>query len=302
MSGRLGRNALFSQWLAGALVIMDMAQSTGRRIFLDSTTGTDAGGNGVSPDAPVATLDYAVGLCTADQGDIIIAMPGHAEDVIAAAGIALDVEGITIIGLGVGDNRPTITFTTADTADIDFDADNVAIKNFRFICDIDALAAALDVNNPYCSVEDCEFIDLGTDNTLEWINVAATGDYFECINCTNRGTATAGNNAFISMAAATGVKVIGLVSNGDFAAANIDMSAAALDVVIEDCRLQNSNTVDVCIEGFAAATGWVSHNLIFIATDTILTGINTVGTLALFENYQINVGGETGILIGTPSA
>ena len=54
---------------------------TGERFYVHSVTGTDQTGSGKNPDNPVATLDYAVGLCTASKGDIIYLMPGQCYNV-----------------------------------------------------------------------------------------------------------------------------------------------------------------------------------------------------------------------------
>ena len=297
------KTELFAKWTNGNLVVTDEGESTGARIFVHATDGTDAGGFGSSPETPVATIDYAVALCTAGEGDIIYLMPGHAEDVVEAAAIALDIEGITIIGLGNGDNKATFTFTTATTADIDIDADNITIKNVRFVGDIDALAAPIDVDSAYFRMEDCEFIDNGTDNCVRWILGDANADDMQIVNCVNKGTDTAGNTAWITVNGAANVVVKDCRSNGDFAAANIEViTAAATDILIEGNRLENANAVDVNIEGLASTTGWIANNFCRIATDAQVTWINTPGNSSLFENYGVNNNGETGILIGTPSA
>ena len=108
--------------------------------------------------------------------------------------------------------------------------------------------------------------------------------------------------AFLTGAAADHVKIRNLVSHGDFSAANIDMSAAWTDCLIEDCALENANAVDVNIEGYSAATGHVRNNSCMIATNGQVTWINTVGSLSLFENYGVNAGGETGMIVGTASS
>ena len=120
-------------------------------------------------------------------------------------------------------------------------------------------------------------------------------------DCVNKGTDTAGNTAFLTMAAASNVSIVRLKSSGDFAAANIDASAAPTDILIEECRLENINAVDVNIEMFSAATGWLVRNSLWIATDAQLTAINTVGNLGLYENYLVNNDGEAGKLVGTVS-
>lgn len=129
---------------------------TGKVYFVDSVTGSN-GNDGESKDRPFATIDYAVGRCTASKGDVIVVLPGHVETVTAAAGLDLDVAGITIVGVGNGRNRPKINFTTATTADMDVDAANITIMNLFFdMTSIDALAAGIDVNSADFTMLNCE--------------------------------------------------------------------------------------------------------------------------------------------------
>jgi hypothetical protein len=100
--------------------------------FVDSGKGANAGGNGKDADTPFASLDYAIGQCTASNGDMIVVMPGHAETLTAA--IALDIAGITIVGLGNGDNRPSFTLTASAAPAITISADDQKIHNLRFYC------------------------------------------------------------------------------------------------------------------------------------------------------------------------
>lgn len=79
-----------------------------------------------------ATIDAAIGLCTANAGDVIVVLPGHTETVANATTIVADVAGISIIGLGQGTNRPTITLATSTAASIPVTAENVRFSNLNF--------------------------------------------------------------------------------------------------------------------------------------------------------------------------
>ena len=69
------RTALFSRKQSGGVfTISDLRQHPGDIWFVDAGSGTDGDGYGQNPDAPFATLDYAVGKCTASQGDVIYLM------------------------------------------------------------------------------------------------------------------------------------------------------------------------------------------------------------------------------------
>jgi len=117
-------------------------------------------GNDGSYRRPFSTIDYAIGKCSAGRGDVIYVMPGHAETVISATTIAADVAGVAIVGLGSGTSRPTLTYTTADTATINVSAANVSFKNILFVGNFLSIASAITVGAaPWCTVEDCEFKD-----------------------------------------------------------------------------------------------------------------------------------------------
>lgn len=99
--------------------------------LLPQTVAGADGGPGTY-NRPFATIDYAIGRCSANTGDIIVVKPGHAETISAAATIALDVAGVAIVGLGSGTARPTLSWSTAASS-ITVLANNVSIQNFLFI-------------------------------------------------------------------------------------------------------------------------------------------------------------------------
>lgn len=154
----------------------------GQAFYVDSAAGSNSN-DGTNWTKAVATLDYAVGLCTAGRGDIIFLAPGHAETGTAAAFADLDVAGVTVQGIGQGSLKPTFTFGTAAGCDWDVDADNVTIRNVRFVSDVDSLAAFLDVNSHYCTVEDCDFVTSSAKEALTFIDLATTKDYLTVRRC-----------------------------------------------------------------------------------------------------------------------
>ncbi|MFA4973650.1 MAG: hypothetical protein WC683_13650 [bacterium] len=139
------KTALFSRkQRGGVFAIEDQSRSTGDRVYVHSGTGSDAAGYGYTPDKPVATIDYAVGLCTASQNDIIYVMPGHAESISGATSLVVDVIGVSIIGLGSGALRPKLTFTAADGT-VSVTAANVRIENIQFYSNFAEIVTALTV-------------------------------------------------------------------------------------------------------------------------------------------------------------
>src|SRR5208337_1320754 len=138
--------------VGGALV------AAGNIFFVSSIAGADAN-SGTEPSAryPLATIAHALTLCTPNNGDIIYCMPGHAETITGAAGIALNVAGVSLIGIGNGFLRPTITFTTATNAQMTVTAANQLIQNFNFVGDFAALAAMISVTAAGVSFQSCNF-------------------------------------------------------------------------------------------------------------------------------------------------
>ncbi len=83
-------------------------------------------------DKPFATIDYAVGQCTANQGDMIMVMPGYVQTISAVNGILFDVAGVRCIGLGNANDKPTFTYSDA-AGSINVTADDVVVENFIHI-------------------------------------------------------------------------------------------------------------------------------------------------------------------------
>lgn len=126
-------NVLVSQTPSGVGV--------GRLVYVDANNGS-SGNDGRTQFTPIVSWDTAVGLCTANAGDVIVLMPNHIETITGT--IALDVAGVTTIGLGVGDNQPQIRLNLAAATVAVSAVDNV-IDNVRFSADVTDVLCAVDV-------------------------------------------------------------------------------------------------------------------------------------------------------------
>src|SRR6266446_7937274 len=79
----------------------------GQIFWVDNSTGglpspliAGSDGNRGTFIRPFATIQAAVNACLADNGDIVFVAAAHAETISAAAGLALNKAGVSIIGLG----------------------------------------------------------------------------------------------------------------------------------------------------------------------------------------------------------
>lgn len=306
------RTALESRQNPGGLfAIEDMSLTTGSRFYVHSVTGSDAAGYGTSPDAPVATIDYAIGLCTASKGDIIYVMPGHNEG-LGSAQIAVDVIGVQIIGLGKGSLRPRIDFDNAN-ASIDISVSGCLLRNLVLLpsvtgvlVGIDVMAGALDT-----VLEDIEILPGedggGVDEMIVGIDIG--------VGCTRTAVRRVKHLQHASVA---------------HAIACVKLTGASDDVLIEDCYLEclggaavapiNGDTTlstrvlirrnllvsdtQPGIELLTATTGVIADNSIFSNLASIAAAIagngGALGT-AQFRNEYVEVAPERGALIGTAS-
>lgn len=127
-------------------------------------------GNKGTYQQPFGTLDYAIGRCTANRGDIIMIMPGHAETYSDATSLNLDVAGVAIVGLGSGSLRPTFTLDTANTATIPVSAANIMFVNCKFVANFLSIAKLFTLTTAkHFGTVKCDFSD--TSASLNFVNI-----------------------------------------------------------------------------------------------------------------------------------
>lgn len=110
-----------------------------------------------------ASVDTALEQCVSGRGDTILVLPGTAITISSADQWSeLAATDVSVVGLGSGTNRPTITWTAA-TATVLFDVANFRLKNFQlFLAGPHAAGSALTVAAPItvsaagCEISDCD--------------------------------------------------------------------------------------------------------------------------------------------------
>jgi len=266
--------------------------------FVDSTNtaSSDAAGYGQNPDSPFATLDYAVSACAAAAGDVIICLPGHAEVVSAAAGLDLDCQGITIIGVGENSLMPTVTFDTDVLADMDVDAADITVQHMHFVAGIADVTAAIDVNACGFTLRDCRFTGDGTFCATIWVQPAAGIDYItieDCYCC----DLNASNTHFINLSGTGEGHIIRRnILIGDFGTVCIGGAGVVTNCCVLDNRIYNiAATAEAAIHLADTATGIVMGNMAG-GTAAQATGIGATAC-ALAENYYGDLGGDVSALL-----
>lgn len=300
----MAKGLMYSTNASGIVTISPPGFTTGRILFVHSGTGTDRADYGDSPDYPLATVDYAFsqGLVTASKGDVIYVMPGHAESTTTANAelFDMDVAGVSIIGLGTGDKRPTFTLGVA-SATIVIGAAGCRLSNIRLIGDVSDLVTGLEIEAAAtgCEVDHCYFQDNATTKDM-LIHVAVAADADRLYYHHNHHNGITGGEATEGIKFAGGCDGLIMEHNiivGDFKTNGVvDLSAAAsLNVCIQHNRLLNNGAdTGLCIKGHASMTGLIAWNAvggIKANTETIVAaGAHS------FENYGTDTAGTTGIL------
>lgn len=259
-------------------------------------------GNDGTFNAPFATLDYAVGRCVANRGDVIFVKPGHAETISSASIAALDVAGVAVIGLGVGSNRPTFTYTTATTANIPITAANMSIQNLLFVAnfaDVASFFTATGTSTPTdFTVENCEFRDTASNlNALTIITGNATANSMDGLRFIGNRISSLGTTAAttaIKLASAS--KRISITDNfGNWAVLNDTAAMLAagannqLDFEFARNRLQRPNTSSTggsFISGSGTWTGHCYDNYMYQLDNSAGIWIPTGLGLAFSQNFS----------------
>jgi hypothetical protein len=281
---------------------------SGKVFFVSSVVGSD-GNKGTSTDKPFGTIDYAVGQCSANKGDIIYVMPNHTEAVVAAGDIDLDVAGISVIGIGNGTDMPRVDFTLAAGSFV-IGAANVLVQNINFHANVPEVVVGVDVEAgvDHASILGCRF-DVETTGTDEFLISIQTNDasnFARIEGCDIDNGLGAAVHAIKFTADTDGTVVKGNTIQGDYSTANIGgITTLSTKLDINGNLLINGgagalNTEPV-IELLTGTTGIVRNNYIVTNLATMLAAI-AADTVMLFENYYNEDITGTGALIGTPSA
>ncbi len=240
---------------------------------------------------PFLTVDYAIGRCKANRGDVIYVMPGHVEDITAAQGVDFDVAGVKCVGLGHGAKQARFDMTAA-AGDVTIDADNVHIYNMNFHANVTIVTIGLSILTGATDtvIKGCKF-DVETTTTDEFLISINLG-----VGCHR----TLVEDCLIDMGlggAAVGIKLVGASANvdirnnrivGDYSLANIDgITTLSTEVYIEDNLLINGASGDIgtvaAIILLTGTTGVIRNNHIVCNLSTPDLSV-VADTMMMFDN------------------
>lgn len=254
------------------------------------------GGNRIFATLNAAIADSNV---VASRGDVLLALPGHTESVASAAATALTKAGLTIIGLGDGSLRPTVTFTTATTATMTISAANIRIENFIFNATFDAVVSPIVVSAAGVTFKNCYFETANASaQVTQMILTTAAANNFTIDSCRFSGTADAGNTAAVTIVGGDNLRIV----NSDFHGAYTTTVGAiqSITTLNTNCVIKGNTIINrtassaKAITLLTGSTGIIADNRM-----GILTGTAPIGSDAAYwsGNYYAAAVATAGTLV-----
>ena len=264
-------------------------QSTGTYFFVDSGSGHSTY-DGLDSDHPLATIDQAINKCTAAKGDVIIVMAGHAENIDSATDIVVDTNGVTIVGLGNGHNRPTLTFT-GTAGSVIVSGTNNSIRNIVFMAGISAVLIGVNVTGDGNEVIGCEW-DFST-AAFDFVDMLLFSTSDNCKAIGNKFIAEAGTAGCESQIQITDTIKLIVAYNWFEGAVNTAMIEGVTTTSTHQYILYNvfhntDATPGMPVNVHDDATGLLAGNALSTVYGTNLTTCFDPGDLWSVQNYLCN--------------
>ena len=296
---RTNPGRLYSKWNSGNMVIYPGDAGPGDEYFVDSTSGASTN-TGESWEQALDTIDAAVSLCTASNGDKVYVAPYHTEDLAADSAIDIDVAGVSVIGVRVGRQMPTLD-VTAVAGDCKLAAASCTLQNIRFTGGIDATTGCIEVIGDDCAVIDCEYRDvtgqatdiLVTDNALRLLV-----DGFRVI-----GASGDGGDSAIMLDECDHAVIRNCYIIGNFDVGAIECrTTASDDIRIHDCTIKTFGSEDLAIaDTITTSTGIIGPNVFIQVADNAanITEAITGATFVVMDSgvHVVNLAGEKSMAI-----
>lgn len=267
---------------ATAIEVLGGPNPFGTVYFVNSSTGSD-NSDGKAPNTAFATLANAISKAVA--GDTIVLAPGFAVTVTAA--ITLSLAGLSLIGIGSGALKPTITVNFAGDG-INITGANVVVANVAFAApETDEATSMINVGAAGCSLLNISGIGSKTSkNFVDCITIAAGADDL-VINGLKIFNTTVAVNSFISIEAAVNrLELLNVYCFGDVVAGGIIDAAKALQIHLFNVVVAVVGTTKPAITLDSNPTG-LAENCKFSGTDTTLANNGALGNLMRSFNIWV---------------
>jgi hypothetical protein len=254
----------------------------------------------------MSTIDSAIDRCKANNGDQVIVMPGHTESLTTDGQISMDVAGVGVFGMGIGDTRPNLVYdATGTTGQVSISACDVRWSGIVHTCSLAAVANAMDIGGAINNVEidHCLFtldasgveftvmLDIGDGTYPDVANCHIHDNWFQAENIDGCGSALLIDDCQY-------VRICDNLFTGDYNSVCIDALAgtsSCKDFVITGNVVENLDATEWALELDSAATGIVAHNT--FAGGAAVAAIIDTGDCLTVQNFVCDAGDTHGIVI-----
>jgi hypothetical protein len=265
----------------------------GKTFWVDS-----AGSAGTFP-----TLASAYESCVTGRGDVIVMKAGHAETISTNTALALSKSGVSVVGLGQGALRPTITLTgTTAAVTIAVSGANQLFRNFIVTSGVAELVAAFTVSGADCTLDSLVYKETNATFTiLSFVTATATGDRLAVRNCTLKSiTTSAGNASCIALVAGTDDciienNIIEWIGTNNAATCGLHSGGATLRITARNNFIKVTGGNAVTGINMASTTGLFAYNAVAV-TKTAVAGSIVISGAYGIENYSTQAVSKNGIL------
>ena len=277
--------------------------------------------DGLSPERALLTVDYAVGLTSANVGDVVVLLPGAHT---SAATVTLDTAGITVTGVPGSNPGPNL-YSTSGPARNRCSITNSATAGFIFtvsaddveIAWLDLIPVAAGWRGIYAQagadrlyVHDCTFSMIAAAATSTYgiaLGTLATGVVEDCVvrNCLfisgSSAQSSANGPGVVAIATAYGLSIdsctFTMKGTAAWAIAVQSLSAGTTNAVIRDCDFLNSSTA--ATEGITTAVNTTGSTIdgawqmyrCYVSAGTDVATASAIVDIVLAETYLASSGG-----------
>lgn len=291
-------NSGVGQLMATGLVDQGFIETTGRFYIVGKSTL--AGLQEVQgmfpasyPDGTAVvypTIKLALAGCLANRGDAILVMPGHTEAIGDATSLAINVAGVSIIGLGSGNLRPVITLGTGITANIPITGANTQLCNM--IIDgtgFDTITSMITVTAPGVRIRNNKIITANATNQAAIVlTTSALAVDFMLDGNVIVGTTDAGTTNALQLVGGDNMQITNNTIIGAYTTSLgpiNQITTAGVNMLIANNTLVNSTASSTkAIVLVAGSTGVIRDNRI-----AILSGTAAVTAAGMFVIQNISV-------------
>jgi hypothetical protein len=213
--------------------------------------------------------------------------------------------GMSVIGLGNGNARPTITLITATAARIAVSAANVLLKNLIIKCDMDEVVTAIYVTAAGCTLDAVDYQELDVAKQLrQFLLTTAAADDLTIQNCRHYALTAAGAaQVWFGLVGTDRLLIrnnfLHVTANNHASSHMIQIATtAALQINIHDnvIVLLGGTTIVSAINIVNASSGQVSNNRVALTTTTLAASLVLGNGVYGNQNYVVSTVDKSGIL------